>query len=212
LVRNVYLWSDVETAFVRRAASSVYSRYSRFVSLEDLTQECYVWLYGKGLKSVNRWLANDPQQTTRISRELYACAQGYAQQEKALKLGYDISDVTWYSPSLVEALLPLALDSTYDGTGQMDQEDADNNHGGKSKKDPSEGGDVLAMVMDLRRAFKALPEIELELMTGEAGSSSWESGLMAVVNYLGGEKALVGNRKVISNAHAQALTTGNYDD
>jgi len=194
---NPVTYSDVETKFVLQAARSVASRYWRYgVTTEDLKQEIYLWLYSeRGQKNVARWLANDPQQTSRIRHTFIDTARRYAEQEKALKVGYDYEDIHWYTLNQVVGLLPLALDDTFDGALTIDQDrTVDVNAGIRSKKNPAEGNDLLVMVLDVRRAIKAV------------GNDP-----TAIVNYLGGAKPKLGDRKVTTNAAALARTGSEYD-
>ena len=209
--KKTYTFEDVATSFAGQAARAVFTRYARWgVTLDDCLSEIHLYLYGKGKRNVDRWLANDPQQTTRINREFYAAAQSFAEKAKAEAVGYDVDDVLWYSPSLVEALMPLALDPTF--TGEINIQKHPDEYQPKTKPNHKEGGDLLAMVLDVRRAIDALPEIELDLRTSNPDDSIYQSGLMGVVNYLGGPTPFVGRRRVLSNAEAQAVTRSTYDD
>lgn len=214
-VRELVTKEEVETRFVKFAARKVARQYSRWgVTYEDCSQEILCWYYSdRGQQNIERWLANDPQQTSRIRYTFQDRARAYAESEKAQKLGYDVEDVQWYSPSIIEALLPLALDGTYDGQLQPDYDRQSGKSGGRTKKDPAEGGDVMAMVVDVRRALSALPVwVELAVWTNEPGSALHDSAVEAVVQYLGGPRPFTGRRRVKSNAQADAETRSQTDD
>lgn len=207
-------YEDVETKYVEFVARKVYSQYWRYlVTHDDLRQEIFVYLYSeKGQKDVNRWLNHDPQQTSRIRFTFQDKAKAYAERLKAQKLGYDIDDIHWYSTNQILALMPLALDQDYDGTGPLDYERAGNSaEQPRTKKDPALTGDIQAMVMDVRCAITALDNwVELSLVTSEPGESLYDSAVEAVVQYLGGPRPFTGRRKVTTNSAAQAKTGSEY--
>lgn len=211
--KNLLTFTEVESRLVEQAARRVAHQYWRYmVTVEDCKSEIYLWLYSdRGRKNVERWLANEPQQTTRIRRTFLDRAKAYAEKMKAEKLGYDESDVHWYNASQVVALLPLALDPEYAGDGAMDYDrQSPKTEGGRTKKDPALLGDVQTMVVDVRRAISLLDtHVELALHAGSAGEALYDSAVESVVQFLGGPKAFVGRRRVINNAHAQAVTREN---
>ncbi|MGZ4556810.1 MAG: hypothetical protein ACXVXZ_13885 [Mycobacteriaceae bacterium] len=190
--RRLYTFDDVADTFVRRTAVALGDRYRHWgVDVADVQQELWLWLYGVGEVKVQRWLGNSPQQTTRINRSLWHQGSKYCEQEKAARVGYEVDDVQWYSESLVEGLLPLAQDPTFDGTPEKQGEpDAG---GGRSNKLPEERSDLLTMVIDIRKAAEKV--------------DSWD--VQAIVDYLGGNRPFVGRRRPMSNAQCQAVTREN---
>lgn len=183
---KVYLWDDIERSFVRKAARSTFRRYAQYgVALEDITQEINAWLWGDGKSKVEKWLGLEPQRTTRIFRSMLDVAKSYAEHEKSLAIGYEEDDVYWYTPGVVEILLPYATKTDWNGEPEQSETS------GRSGKPLHERGDFLAMVMDVRRAL-------------HAGYSP--SDVHGITDFLGGQRPTIGARKAISNAQAQALT------
>lgn len=207
---------EVEEKFIPYAARTVAYKYARWgVSVDDCKSEILTWYYSdKGQKNITRWLSNDPQQTTRIRYTFTDLARRYAEAEKAQRLGYDPEDVQWYSASLVEALLPLALDPTFDGTGSLDYDQPENrSRGSRSKKDPAENNDLLAMVVDVRRALDGLGDWVREgVCDSEPGVPLHDSAVEAIVAFLGEPRPFTGRRSVKSNAQAQAETRSQADE
>ena len=196
-------FSDVSDSFIPKAAHYVSRRYSRYgVTKDDIYQEIYVWLLAEGTARVRRWLASDPQQSMRIWRSLIDAGRTYAEREKAHRVGYEQADVFWYSPGIVEAAMPLVLDTTFDG--QVNQKD---DTGVKHRKAPNEGGDLIATIVDIRRAIKICPDwVGLTLVGSEPGGAGWDDAVRTVVAVLGSEAPTVGRRRVMSNAAAAHLT------
>lgn len=185
----VYTWDEVESSFVRKAAWWGYKRYSAYgVSFDDVTQEVNLWLWGSGKKKVEKWLSLEPQRTTRIYMSLLEAARKYGEAEKAASLGYEVDDLYWYTPAMVETLMPYAKKA--DWAGETNHAEAT----GRNPKPLHERGDFLAMVMDVRRALKA-----------GYGVHQYDE----IADFLSGTPAFTGSRKVLSNAQAVALTRGN---
>lgn len=210
---DVYLYEDVETTFLQQAARYVHARYRKYgVTLDDCTQEIWCWLSSKkGQTNVKRWLANDPQQTTRIRRSMTDVAIAMAEKEKAAVAGYDTEDVQWYSPSMVKALLPLALDVTYDGQVGPDWENPTGKTPGRSKANPAHGNEILASVVDIRRALSSLDVWVTAAVARGPDYAMYDSAVEAVVGWLGGPSPYVGSRKAMTNSAAQAITRGDSD-
>ena len=71
-------------------------------------------------------------------------------KEKAKKLGYSIHDEAFYSPALVEQLLPFAFNNNIE-TKDPNSEFVSNGGG-----DPATGGSFLASMYDIRIALRKL--------------------------------------------------------
>ncbi len=187
---NHYTFDDMP-GFVAKAASYVAHRYRPYgVESDDVSQEIYAWLYGKGRKRVERWLETEDdkaQQTTRIYLSMLAVGRVYAEKEKAARAGYKAEDVWWYTPASLEALIPLALDASFtQSNGQL--------------------GELTATVLDIRKAVQ-----ECGLWAFFADSTDehpdYRSNILVVLDKLGGERPVIGRRRVMTNAHAQAVVS-----
>lgn len=199
-VQVVYTFEDVAKAFTTKAAGYIARRYRNYsVDFDDALQECSLWLYTHE-KKVRNWLSKSPQQTTRIYMEILQAGLRYAEQEKAAVAGYDVEDVMWYTPTLVEGLLPLALDETYVGAS----EDGDDSRKRKPRQ-PDQGGDGLALVMDIRRAIKSEKLTEF-FYHHDSTHPLWEMHIQRLVDRLGGNSPYVGRRKPLANSQAIAIT------
>jgi hypothetical protein len=131
---------------------------------------------------------------------------------KAEKVGYSVDDIHWYSTTQIVALLPLALDDTFNGFGSPDYDgDKPSGDGPRAKRNPAETGDLTAMVLDIRRAMKALDSWVLDaVILHQQGESPFDAAVAEILHHLGGPKDYVGRRRAMSNAQAQAKTGENY--
>lgn len=188
-----YLWDDMNI-FVSKAGRLITNRYEKFgADSDDVTGQMWAWVYANETR-IRRWLASDPQQTTRIFRSLYDEALRYCEKEKAQSIGYKPDDVQWYSPSLVQAVLPFALDEGWNGMAAE--------HGVPAKQD----FDVISIVVDVRDAIYKTHTYDI-LLQLNPGDDAYEDAVRAVVDALGGARSYVGRRRVVTNSAAQ-----HYDD
>lgn len=193
-----YTLETVRVTLVEKAARQIHRRYGRDgTDYDEAKSVIYVWLYTPSNRQrVERWLASSPQQTSRIYWSMYSAAQKQAERTRAERRGYSADDIHWYTTQQVEALLPLALDPDYDGQAAQDRERTEDiNHGvSKAHVNHKEGGDVVAMVMDIRKGIAALGTTDPARL----------------LDYLGGGRPMVGRRRVMTNAAAQAMTGRDY--
>ena len=181
-----YTFDQVAATFTRKAAVYVANRYRNYgVEFDDVQQELFVWLYDRGKKKVERWLANEPQQTTRIYRSLLDQGIRYAEREKAAKVGYSADDVYWYTPGTITGLMPLVLDDTFV---------QENGH----------VGELITMVVDIRRVMT--PEDRDYFLFADEEWADWADRVQVLINRLGGNRPHVGRRRVMSNAQSIAIT------
>lgn len=197
---------DLDSA-IRHAAKDTHNRFRRFADYDDIYNEVWVYAHGDGKRKIDKWIAADER--FRIIRALCGAARQYSEQEKAHKTGYHVDDVAWYSPEKLADLVPLALDPTWDAISGAGDETA-----GYGSTDGAEGGTLLAMVIDVRRALKStrLSEYENYDPLDEDGMRN----LDRLADYLGGEypdaPGYGRGRRVITNAHAQVITQNGYSE
>lgn len=159
-------------AIVVPTVADVHRRFGEYVERDDLLQEAAVWWYGKrAQKHLPEYLADDAH-FVRLRRSIWRHCARYAQGEKAQKVGYMPEDQVQYTTSMIAQLLPIALDpdGLPDGGGV-----ADLNAGIHAKKNLAEGGDVLASLVDVRRALSWMTAHDQELLrTADFHQHDWE--------------------------------------
>jgi hypothetical protein len=156
------------TTIIEPTVGDVFRRYYNDVDLDDLRQEAAVWWYGPGQKYVRDYIEQDDKHV-RLRRSIWRFVARYAEKERAQNRGYSPLDQVRYSPMQVLSLLPVALDpdGIPDGGGFHE--------GPKAKGNLAEGGDVLAALMDVRRALAALDfDDQTFLVLCEDLAGDWE--------------------------------------
>ena len=141
-------------------AISISNRYKNHVERDDVKQECLAWALTR-----TTWIdelmlePNDEKRKhneQRIVYQMRRVAERYARKEKALKSGYQTTDEAYYESAKLGQLLPFVIASVVDGTvlEQMQQMIQDGQPKGKSS--PSEGGNLLATLIDIKRCYMKL--------------------------------------------------------
>lgn len=140
---------------VKPAAAKILRRNRGFVDYDDLVQIGMVYLYDHSAK-IEKYYDEEPRlRMWLLNRDLSEVMRKYTTEQRALKTGYDVDDLSWYSPAMVESMLPYVLHDDREPPNIGASE-------GRSTADPAEGGNWLAMIMDVGRAWESAPLTETE--------------------------------------------------
>lgn len=203
-----------------KAAKRVVVVNKRYVEYGDVLQEMYIWV-AKHERNIIEWREQGQHGMNKLGVALFRHGHGYVAKERARKTGAHTSDFFYYTPAMIEELLPDVWSySNWQGSNQVE---ADMPRG-KSK--PSEGGNRQAMMIDVAYAVGTLPADDQRLlrdrfydhpaMPAAHLASMWqltEDGLRKkidrllakLVDRLGGEPPMWRNsRRAVSNATAQS--------
>lgn len=170
---------DVLSEALAFVAGKIATRYTDFVERGDVYQELALYVYGDGKKIADK-AVEDESERHRLYLALFGVGRQFAEREKAVKSGYDYTDIAWYTPEQLEDLLPFATDKTWDGL--MGEQEGPQ---GRTSS-PREGGTLLAMIVDLRRALAARPAAAHVVTSGQSGEVRADA-LKVLAQFLGGE-------------------------
>lgn len=145
-------------ASLRKAAQRAWRGFGRWVDYGDAEGEMWLWYYSKGHEL-------EPEQAV---MRAWRVVRGYCQHEKATVLGYSHSDVYYYTRSMVETLIPQALQSGVPETKIRDDQP-------KALRPAGESGDLAAYVMDVRQALADLPAEDRQLVAVLAQTQDYTS-------------------------------------
>ena len=148
-------WVQEVATVAQTVAYTITRNYKGFAEVDDVKQELLEWSLRRADK-IQEWLSPDlPRQeyklgVKRLAKTFNRMADRYCRKEKAKKLGYSIHDEAFYSPALVEQLLPFAFNNNIE-TKDPNSEFVSNGGG-----DPATGGSFLASMYDIRVALRKL--------------------------------------------------------
>jgi len=152
-------WSRIEPwdYMVVTVAAEYHKKYS-MIELADIKQTLYEW-FPLHKNNFNEWEKLDPREMKNLMyRSLRNYALDYCQKWKAEILGYDVSDLYYYEPEVVEALLPFVLSGDWSTTHKL-------NLGRPGKPSaPNEGGNLQAMLIEIDSAYHKLNKDERHLL------------------------------------------------
>lgn len=163
--------SQLHPAFfdlVPPVANSIYRRFRQWVEREDVTQECYAWAmaradhYAELLNEENsiQRVINEK----RISWQMRRHAERYARKEKAKRSGYQIGDESFYDTVVLGQLLPHVITSVLDGTVLEQAQNLINDGTPKRPSAPAEGGNLLAILIDIKKAYLKLDVTDKDIL------------------------------------------------
>jgi len=144
-------WERIEPwDYIVVSVAAEYHKKYDMVELEDIKQELYGWFL-EHPKKLDEWEAIGKKDAKNLLyRSLRNQALDYCQKWKAKSIGYEISDLFYYEPVMVEALLPPVLRKEFTVMPVLNL--------GKTGKPPapSEGGNMMAMMIEIDNAYSKL--------------------------------------------------------
>lgn len=141
-------WSRIEPwDYVVASVANEYHKKFDMVEREDLRQVLFQWFVEHPNK-LNEWEAiGEKDAKNLIYRSLRNEALDYCQKWKAKSVGYDVGDLFYYAPDVVEAILPAVLRGEFGVAHKL-------NLGRVGRPSaPAEGGNLLTMMVEIDYAF-----------------------------------------------------------
>jgi RNA polymerase sigma factor (sigma-70 family) len=151
-------WNRIEPwQYIVDAVASEYHRKFN-IDAEDIRQVLFQWFVEHPNK-LNTWEAiGEKDAKNLIYRSLRNQALDYCQHWKAKSGGYETSDLFYYEADMVEALLPSVLRGEFGVTTKL-------NLGRPGRPSaPNEGGNLMAMMIEIDYAFWKLPKDDRKIL------------------------------------------------
>ena len=153
---------------VASVSLSIYRRYRQFVERDDVKQECYAWYYSRAEHFNNLLSDENPVQRVinekRMAWQMRRHCERYARKEKANKSGYKIGDETFYDSVVLGQLLPHVIASVVDNTVLEAAQNLINDGQPRKQAAPAEGGNLLAILIDIKKAYLKLDVADKDLL------------------------------------------------
>ena len=149
-------------------ARTIFSRYRNFVEREDVVQECWSWYYSRA-EHFNQLLSeeNTVQRVInekRMAWQMKRHAERYARREKATRSGYKLTDEAFYDTVVIAQLLPHVIASVVDNTVLEQAQNLINDGQPKKQSAPAEGGNLLAILIDIKKAYLKLDVVDKDIL------------------------------------------------
>ena len=145
---------------VPSVATTIYRRYKTHVEKDDIKQELMAWAMTRAadhtedlMEPIEERRRHNEQ---RIAWQMKRAGERYARKEKAAKSGYQTNDEAYYESATLGQLLPFVIASVIDGTVLEQAQEMINDGQPKGSSSPSEGGNLLANLIDIKRGFLKL--------------------------------------------------------
>ena len=153
---------------VASVSNSIFRRYRQFVEREDIRQECYAWYYSR-IEHFNELLSeeNTVQRVInekRIAWQMRRHCERYSRKEKAAKSGYKIADEGFYDTVTIAQLLPYVIASIINDTVLEAAQSLINDGQPRKQAAPAEGGTLLAILIDIKKAYLKLDITDKDLL------------------------------------------------
>ena len=101
----------------------------------------------------------------RIAWQMRRVAERYARKEKASKSGYQTNDEAYYESATLGQLLPFVIASIIDGTVLEQAQEMINDGQPKGSSSPAEGGNLLAVLIDIKKGYLELDATTQQVLT-----------------------------------------------
>ena len=146
----------------------VHRRYRKYVDRADLVQEAYAWLmtrviYFNGLLEEENETVRLANQR-RIGWQMKRAVERYARKEKATRSGYQTNDESFYDVVTIAQLLPYVIASIVNDTAIEQAQNLVNDGTPRKPSAPSEGGNLLAILIDIKKSYDLLDEDEKKIL------------------------------------------------
>jgi DNA-directed RNA polymerase specialized sigma24 family protein len=152
-------WERIQPwEYVVTAVASEYAKKFPICEYEDIKQALYQW-FAEHPNKLDTWEAiGERDAKNLIYRSLRNEALDYCQKWKAKSVGYDVSDLYYYEPGLVEVLLPTVLMGNFHIAPKL------NLSGGGRPTAPAEGGNIQVMLLEVDSAYWKLSKEDRKIL------------------------------------------------
>jgi len=138
--------TDSELKLAKQGAQSAHRSSRGLIDLGDLIGEANMWMV-ENYRKVIAWREEGRHGQNKLRQACRQKCLTVVAQERKRRSGLGSGDIFYYTPQMVRELIPDIFDVddwtiTVNNNGEL-----------KGKSSPSEGGNKLAMIVDVRGAF-----------------------------------------------------------
>lgn len=146
-------WESIEPyEYIISSVSREYHRKFEICDANDIKQSLYEWFLAHPNQLANWQVLGGKEVKNLVYRSLRNQAFDYCQEWKAKTLGYEKDDLFYYTPEMVENLLPQILRD--EGVERLPVLNLGKTGGGNGA--PAESGNMNTMIADIAKGYKRL--------------------------------------------------------
>ena len=153
---------------VPAVANSITRKFKGWVEKDDVKQELYLWVLGRQSQYLDQLNEENKEKreynVSRLAFQMRRIAEKYARREKARKAGYQTTDEAFYDTATIAQLMPHILASVIEGTVLEQAQELINDGQPRKQSTPAEGGNLLAILIDVKRSYLKLNEDDKVLL------------------------------------------------
>jgi DNA-directed RNA polymerase specialized sigma24 family protein len=151
------------------AVSKVITRkFKGWVDKDDVRQELYLWALSRQSQYFDQLNEENKERREhnerRVAFQMQRVAERYARKEKARKAGYQTTDEAFYDTATIAQLMPHILASVIEGTVLEQAQEIINDGQPRKQSTPAEGGNLLAILIDIKRSYLKLDKDDQALL------------------------------------------------
>ena len=146
----------------------VYRKFRSYVERADLLQEAWAFVLSRA-ENFNELLEVDSDvqrkwNEKRVAWQIKRSLERYSRKEKAIKSGYQVGDEAYYDTVTIAQLLPFVIKAHVTDTALEQSQIMINDGTPKRPSAPAEGGNLLAMLVDIKRGYEKIDKDDQELL------------------------------------------------
>lgn len=148
--------------------TTIHRRFRQWVERADLMQEAWAFALSRA-EQFNEILSDESEiqrkwNEKKVGWQIRRNLERYARKEKAAKTGYKINDEVYYDTVTIAQLLPFVIKSFVNDTSLEQSQILVNDGTPKKPSTPAEGGNLLAMLVDIKQAYEKLDDEEKQIL------------------------------------------------
>jgi RNA polymerase sigma factor (sigma-70 family) len=153
---------------VPSVVTTIHRRFRIYTERSDLLQEAWAFVLSRA-DNFNELLNHESEvqrkwNEKRVAWQIRRNLERYARKEKAVKSGYQIADEAYYDTVTIGQLLPFVIKSFVTDTALEQSQVLVNDGTPRKRSAPAEGGNLLAMLVDIKKAYEKLDKPDQEIL------------------------------------------------
>jgi len=153
---------------VPSVVTTIYRRFRTYTERGDLLQEAWAFVLSRA-EHFNDVLSEENEvqrkwNEKKIAWQIRRALERYARKEKASKSGYQLNDEAYYDTVTIAQLLPFVIKSFISETALEQSQILINDGTPRKPSAPAEGGNLLAMLVDIKKAYEKLDKYDQDIL------------------------------------------------